>query len=101
MRRNLDSGADLIELNRQMELCAVREKHPRGLPLPESKFIDPLLDQIQGFLALSGMSENRFGILSCGDPALILRLRRGAQVKKAEKRAKIEAFIKAETAKHL
>lgn len=61
--------------------------------------IDPLLPQIETALELYGISQSRFGYYACGDPALVLKLRRGMKLR--EKRGKkvssaLERVLKAE-----
>lgn len=58
---------------------------------------DPILATIEGFLVRSGMTPTAFGSRALNDPTLVHELRRGRECKRAT-RARITAFIEAETA---
>lgn len=55
-------------------------------------FLDPVLAQVEGFLALTGMTATAFGQRALNDPTLVHELRRGRECKRAT-RARIVEFI--------
>lgn len=63
--------------------------------LPET---DPVLADVERFLAASDMTPTAFGVRALNDPTLVHELRRGRECKRAT-RARIQEFIAAEKAK--
>lgn len=57
---------------------------------------DPILAEIESFLAVSRITATAFGIRALNDPTLVRELRKGRECKRAT-RAKIQEFIKTET----
>lgn len=55
---------------------------------------DPLLSDIEAFLAGTGMAASRFGMMALGDPRFVRDLRDGREVKRAT-RAKVIEFMAA------
>lgn len=53
---------------------------------------DPILDEVEAFLATSGMAASVFGIKVLRDPSLVLDLRRGRELK-LRTRARVRAYI--------
>jgi hypothetical protein len=56
-----------------------------------------LLDKIEGVMDLTGMSATKFGYLAVGDPAFVLKLRRGRQSRPGTVK-KVMAFLDEVTA---
>ena len=65
----------------------------RSSPVPPADQLDPLLHKIEAALIVSGESQTKFGVLAVNDVSLVGRMRRGMHVKKAARRARIEARI--------
>ena len=65
---------------------------------PPTILLDPLLDEIERFLALSRMPATMFSLAAMGDPTFVSCLRRGREVKRAT-RAKVLAYIDGEIAR--
>lgn len=59
---------------------------------------DPILAEIENFLAVSGITPTAFGHRALNDPTLVRELRAGRECKRAT-RARILGFIKDETEK--
>lgn len=59
---------------------------------------DPLLAEVEQFLAAIGMTPTRFGVEAVNDPTLVHEMRRGRECKRAT-RSRILDFIAVETAK--
>jgi hypothetical protein len=53
---------------------------------------DPILDEVEAFLATSGMAASVFGTKVLRDPSLVLDLRRGRELK-LRTRARVRAYI--------
>lgn len=56
---------------------------------------DPILAEIESFLAVSGITPTAFGVRALNDPTLVRELRAGRECKRAT-RARILEFIKSE-----
>ena len=53
---------------------------------------DPILDEVEAFLATSGMAASVLGTKALRDPSLVLDLRRGRELK-LRTRARVRAYI--------
>jgi len=68
-----------------------------GTAMTDTPTFDPILPQIEIALEIYGVSQSRFGYYACGDPALLLKLRRGMILR--DKRGKKVALALAKVQK--
>lgn len=59
----------------------------------QTKEPDPILSDIEAFLAGTGMAASRFGMLALGDPRFVRDLRDGREVKRAT-RERLVGFMR-------
>lgn len=60
---------------------------------------DLLLQDIERFLAESGLSPSAFGVAAINDPRFVFELRAGRECRRST-RQKVQTFMAAERAKH-
>jgi hypothetical protein len=58
---------------------------------------DPILEEVEAFLAESAMTPTAFGMRALNDPTFVHELRRGRECKRIT-RARVQEFIKSELA---
>lgn len=61
--------------------------------MPQTREPDPLLADVEAFLAGTGMSATRFGLDAMGDPGFVHKLRGGREVKIAT-RKRVVGFMR-------
>lgn len=59
----------------------------------ESNRTDPLLQQIEAVLALTGVGPTTFGKKAAGDPTLVYRMRAGRKLLKPSLRERVQRTI--------
>jgi Meiotically up-regulated gene 113 len=62
--------------------------------MPRAEWCDPILDEVEEFIAAHRMSAQEFGTKAMNDPTFVYELRKGRECRRAT-RAKARAFIAA------